>query len=179
MKKPLKKVITIGLILTLMCSVFISINNFNKGSIAEAKESIESGDLLEFLKEAYNVYWFVEDSIDYGDVKVYKGKEYVRVKKNFSSSDDIQRYLDKYYTKKASGEFMEELSPMLINGELYVLIGEAGDQPIMTSGEIVDMDLDNGYVTIMAKDKGSQTLYIKANIVLEGEKLKVNSWKVL
>lgn len=179
MKKPLKKLVTLGLIIVIITGAFISINNLNRASSAKAMEAVQGGDLLGFLQDAYNVYWNIEDSIDYSDIKIYKGREYVKVEENFHSIGDIDRYLDKFYTKAAKDKFMSELSPRMINGQLYVIIGEAGDQPSMTSGEIVDMNLNKGYATMMVKDRGGQNIYIKAMVKMENEKLKVDSWQIL
>ena len=173
----IKKIVLMLLIIVVFSGGLISIFGIKDRGYAEAK-NIESSDVLEFLKNGYNVYWNIEESLDEEYIVKYEDKEYMKVVKNFHSRDDIKKYLLKYYTVEAAEKFLSELSPRLIEGDLFVLAGQAGDKPFMNSGVIVDDNLKKGCITLKFKDN-NQDLYLKAFVTTEDGKLKIQRWKVL
>lgn len=173
----LKKIILGVLLIGVFSGGIISFLGIKETSHAASK-NIEDIDVLQFLKDGYNVYWYIEESLDKDYIVKYGDKEYMKVTKNFYSKDDLKKYLSKYYTKEATEKFLNTLSPRLIEGELFVIAGEAGDKPFMNSGVIVDGSLKKGYITLKFKEN-NEDLYLRAYVTLENDKIKIKNWKVL
>ncbi|KMT23335.1 DL-endopeptidase inhibitor IseA family protein [Clostridium cylindrosporum] len=154
---------------------------WNAGSkstlVSASREEVNS--TLEFLKEGYNAYWYLDDSLDMENVVNISGEEYLKVIKNFNSSEDIENYFARFYSENSTKEFMKNLSPKMINGSLYVIAGEAGDKPNIDSAEIVDENLKKGYITLKLKDSNKEDLYLRAYVSFENNKLKITKWEVL
>ena len=151
----------------------------NKSISLAASNKLDSDKILEFLKEGYNAYWYLDESLNKDYLVKVNGKEYIKIEKNFYSVDDIKKYFYKYYTKESADKFIKQLSPKLIEGELYVLAGGAGDKPYIETGQIVDENLKKGYVTIMFKDHDGEDMYIKANVLVNDKDIKIIKWSVL
>lgn len=173
----IKKVILTLLLIVVFSGGLISIFGIKKTLHAEAK-NIEGSNVLEFLKNGYNVYWDIEESLDKEYIVKYENKEYMKVTKKFHSKDDLKKYLSKYYSDYATKEFLEDLKPKFIEGDLFVLAGEAGDKPFMNSAVVVEDNIKKGYITLKCKEEG-EDLYIKAYVTTENEKLKIKKWQVL
>lgn len=151
----------------------------NKSISLAASSKLDSNKILEFLKEGYNAYWYLDDSLNKDYIVKVDNNEYIKVKKNFYSIDDIKKYFYKYYTKEAADKFIKQLAPKIIEGELYVLAGEAGDKPYIETAQIVDKNLKKGYITIKFKNHDGEDMYIKANVLINDNNIKIINWKVL
>lgn len=171
--------LTILLISTVVFTAVVSINSSNS-TVSKAK-TLESSDkeLLEFLKEGYNVYWYLDESLDKDNTVLIENIDYLRVVKNFYSKEDLNRYFSKFYTKKATENIMETIKPKFVEGKLYVLAGEAGDKPCMDTGVIVDKNIKENYITLNFKDSNNENIYLRANIKIDNGIMKIESWKVL
>ncbi|MEG0371476.1 MAG: DL-endopeptidase inhibitor IseA family protein [Clostridium sp.] len=174
-----RKFFMITLMLIVIGLGSISAIDVQKTTFAATKGEMDKEDILKFIKEGYNAYWYLDESLDMDMSIKYKGLDYLRVKKNFYSKGDLYRYFSKFYTQDSTKKFIDRLSPRIIDGELYVTAGEAGDKPYMDSGEIVDINKKNGYVTIMFRDKNDEDIYIKVYIKFEDEKLKIDKFEAL
>lgn len=176
LKLNIRRVFLVVLLLISFSALTFSI--LGKGIEVNAKD-MDNKQILEFLKEGYNAYWYIDESLDKEHIVDFNGVEYMKVNKNFHSKKDIKEYLEKFYTGKSVENFINRLSPKLIEGELYILAGEAGDKPYMNTLEIVDNNIKKGYITLIGKDKDGSTLYLKANVSKENNKLKIEDWKVI
>lgn len=174
-----KKILMILLVGIVIFTAIISFQGSKSTSYAKTSE-MDNEDILEFLKEGYNAYWYLDSLVDKDNIVIIDNKDYVKVTKDFYSKNDINKYFNKFYSKKATSNIMKNLMPKFAEGSLYILAGEAGDRPNIEQSEIVDNNMKNGYITLKIKDNNTnEDMYLRAYIVLENEKIKIDSWKVL
>lgn len=176
-----KKVAMVVLVSIVVFTAVISFQG-SKSTLYAKTSQLNNEDTLEFLKEGYNSYWYLDSILDKENIVRINNKNYVKVIKDFYSKEDINKYFSKFYSKRSTDNIMESLMPMYREGNLYVLVGDAGDRPSIEQSEIVDNNIKEGYITLKMKDNNNATnenIYIRAYIIFEDGKMKIDRWKVL